>query len=453
MPFAIFRTAKHKAGGIAGAASHMRRSRETPNADPDRTPLNMVIVGTNDAAGDVHRRVAEATRTRKDNVHAVEILMTTSPNWSGWDGLRKDELTEKSRQRLADHKLPKQAREWVTRSQNWLAETFGGEANLVHLELHLDETTPHLTGFVVPLAPDGRLSAKRYLGGSRDRMRQLQTSYHEAVADLGLERGVGRSQATHQEVSQWYGVMQSGEVPTVPRPAVLAAPSGMMVSSKKAEERDREQAAEIAKLDQPLVALTTAARAGLALQREVAGMRKRLIELEEREAEAERKVESTNEAMVTLRDSLNAEKKKNRQLSDEVKQAKEALAAERALVRAIPLQQVFDDLPDFKKVGWRIKETKTGKPMAIRKNDLGKVTHRARNTYDLFLQSADPHHYPTREAKDQAVIDYLKEQYGLQAAANSAGEYATQQVLMAHAPKPAPEPTQQQHYRKPGMSR
>ncbi len=59
----------------------------------------------------------------------------------------------------------------------------------------------------MPLTQDGRLSAKEFIGG-RDKMRADQTSFAEAVRDLGLERGIEGSRATHQRVQSYYGAIE-----------------------------------------------------------------------------------------------------------------------------------------------------------------------------------------------------------------------------------------------------
>jgi hypothetical protein len=62
---------------------------------------------------------------------------------------------------------------------------------------------------VVPLTQDKRLSAKEFIG-SRDKMRADQTSYASCVADLGLERGIEGSKATHQTIQQYYAAVERG---------------------------------------------------------------------------------------------------------------------------------------------------------------------------------------------------------------------------------------------------
>jgi hypothetical protein len=64
----------------------------------------------------------------------------------------------------------------------------------------------------VPLNQDKRLSAKEFIG-SRDKMRADQSTYAACVADLGLERGIEGSKATHQTIQQHYAAVQSGVAP------------------------------------------------------------------------------------------------------------------------------------------------------------------------------------------------------------------------------------------------
>ena len=191
--FAIFRVSKHKtAGTIQAASSHMLRSIDTPNANPDKTPDNLVLVGQDDAtpADLVQRALADAETKRgkphgKNRVRALEVMLTASPEW--WTQANSTQRAE-----------------WRDASTKFLRDTFGAE-NVVSLIEHRDETSPHLTGFVVPLDPDtGRLNAGRWLDG-REKMQRLQDAYAETVQGLGLERGIRGSKAKHKRVSRHYG--------------------------------------------------------------------------------------------------------------------------------------------------------------------------------------------------------------------------------------------------------
>jgi Plasmid recombination enzyme. len=231
MPFAILRFQKLKASSVGGSSAHMTRARDTPNADPSRASLNTLLVGTDDPAADVGQRARLATRNRKDGVRAIEVLMTFSPEWAGKDD-------------------PAKLRAWMDVSHAWLVQTFGRD-NLVHLRLHADESTPHLTGFVVPLDPKtGRLNAKGLIGGSRVRLRELQTSYAQAVAPCGLERGVAGSQRRHEEVQDWYArtarrdaQLHDRERDVMDRSAQLAAQQAEIERLRREVEDEKAKAA------------------------------------------------------------------------------------------------------------------------------------------------------------------------------------------------------------------
>lgn len=91
--------------------------------------------------------------------------------------------------------------QWVQDNQAWLQKEFG-EKNLVKLTLHMDEKTPHLHAIVIPITEKGTLSAKEIMGNSI-KMQQRQTSYAEAMAKYGLERGFLGSKVKHEDQKQY----------------------------------------------------------------------------------------------------------------------------------------------------------------------------------------------------------------------------------------------------------
>ena len=204
MAFAIMRAKKLKTAGSVGAAlQHCYRERETLNADEDRTAQNVHLAAssTNQAMGLMRDRLPE--KRRKDAVLAVEYVMTASPEW--WETASED-----------------QQKAFFERSVDWLAEKYGKD-NIVTATVHRDELTPHLSAFVVPVTKDGRLSAKEFIG-NRTKMTQDQTSYAERVADLGLERGIEGSRATHQRVKTHYGALVQADHQTITiKPEILQA--------------------------------------------------------------------------------------------------------------------------------------------------------------------------------------------------------------------------------------
>lgn len=193
MAYAIMRAKKlANMGSVAASMQHCYRERETHNADQERTPDNQHLgaKSTDEAMGKLRALLPE--KRRKDAVLAVEYVMTASPEWFATA-------------------TPEQEKAFFQRSLQWLADKYGAD-RIVTASIHRDEATPHLSAFVVPLTQDKRLSAKEFIG-SREKMRADQTSYAGCVADLGLERGIEGSKATHQTIQQHYAAVERGVKP------------------------------------------------------------------------------------------------------------------------------------------------------------------------------------------------------------------------------------------------
>ena len=195
MSYAIMRAKKLASmGSVAASMQHCYRERNTHNADQERTPDNQHLVAksTDEAMGKLRALLPE--KRRKDAVLAVEYVMTASPEWFA-------------------QATPEQEKAFFQRSLQWLADKYGAD-RIVTASIHRDEATPHLSAFVVPLTQDKRLSAKEFIG-SRDKMRADQTTYAACVVDLGLERGIEGSKATHQTIQQHYAAVERGVQPLV----------------------------------------------------------------------------------------------------------------------------------------------------------------------------------------------------------------------------------------------
>ncbi len=197
MAFAIMRAKKLVSmGSVASSMQHNYRERETPNADPERTPENEHLQAqtTDEAMGKLRELLPE--KRRKDAVLVVEYVMSASPEW--WKT-----ATEA------------QQKAFFEKSQAWLADKYGKE-NILVASIHRDETSPHMSAFVVPKTTDGRLSAKEFIG-NREKMRKDQTTFAARVADLGLERGIEGSKATHQSIKAHYNAIEQAnkDIPRV----------------------------------------------------------------------------------------------------------------------------------------------------------------------------------------------------------------------------------------------
>ena len=239
MAYGIIRITKHSSmSAIKGSGMHKDRERDTPNADPSRTPLNTTEgVGSSDElVKAVQARVDLATimATGDDKpVLAVEYLITASPDFF------KENSAEKVDRYFEDAK-------------DWLKAKHGAD-NVVSITRHNDETSPHLSAFVVPLvereagtrkrsvivgkAADGKpiretrefakpaevsLSAKHYFGGSKHTLSELQTDFNNQVSGrYGLERGIVGSKAKHQSIKSWYTGIEKPIQPVTITPEYL----------------------------------------------------------------------------------------------------------------------------------------------------------------------------------------------------------------------------------------
>ena len=218
MSYAIMRCKKLRGhGSVAASLQHCYRERPTHNADPERTASNehYEAVKTTQAMGRLRALLPE--KHRKDAVLTVEYMMTASPEW--WQSATKDEQAA-----------------FFERSLQWLKDKYGAQ-NVFAATVHRDETTPHLSAYVVPVTADGRLSAKDYIG-NRSKMQRDQSTFAAAVADLGLERGIEGSKASHVTIKEYYARAKAAvreiPVPEVPEPSLAALqPEGVRQGSPK----------------------------------------------------------------------------------------------------------------------------------------------------------------------------------------------------------------------------
>ena len=193
---AIARIAKLKGNSLSASELHTSRQRDTPNANPDQP--NQRIVGTSleiETLEQLVRQRIGTQRIRKDAVLCVELLLSVSPEY--FRPLQPSRAGYWEVDKLEQF-------QWTV--QQWLSQTYGDR--IVRAELHLDEATPHIHAYLVPLDERGKLNCKG-LFGSREQLRQFQDSYAQALEPLGVERGIRGSRATHTAIQAYYGaVMQ-----------------------------------------------------------------------------------------------------------------------------------------------------------------------------------------------------------------------------------------------------
>lgn len=201
MSYAIARLKKLKRSNLTGSASHSARERETPNADPTQT--NIRFIGSLDpeerledlvlAKIDEHE---QKRKIRTDGVYCVEFLLSASPSY-----FRPDCPTQ------AGYYEPQKLDDWLEATHQWLADEYG--ERIVRAELHLDEATPHIHAYFVPVDDEGQLRCNHFFDG-RQKIQAFQDSYYETMRLIGLERGIKGSRAQHQDIKDFYRIVEEG---------------------------------------------------------------------------------------------------------------------------------------------------------------------------------------------------------------------------------------------------
>jgi hypothetical protein len=221
--YSILRFKKLKGSSLSSSDSHGGRTRDTPNADPERRELNELLLGEDrDLREMLEERVREEGLWRRTNsVEVVEIMVTATRAHF-----------EDERGELVEARI----REWERANVEWLEQKYG---NLIlKLKSHRDERTPHLTGYFIPVV-DGGLNA-RALIGNRGKLSKLQDEYGEAMKPLGLERGVKGSRAKHEDIGRFYGTIMRPVALEIDREKIaLPARRDLLTEGGREAYRDR----------------------------------------------------------------------------------------------------------------------------------------------------------------------------------------------------------------------
>lgn len=183
--YAILRVEKLKSfSSIRSSVAHSWRLVETLNADSSRSNLNRYSVADPNA---VYARIDDLLpRNRRRNaVLVLEYLITSSRN------ALDDEASI----------------EYLNDALSWIGERHGDE-KIAGWAVHMDETTPHLAVYVVPLDGRGALNASAFINGKKS-LSDMQTDFARDVAErYGLKRGIKGSAATHIDIRKLYREIQ-----------------------------------------------------------------------------------------------------------------------------------------------------------------------------------------------------------------------------------------------------
>ena len=349
----VARLAKVSGFGTVGVmGEHQARTRPTPNADPALLARNEWLVrpegGLVDAvktrierAETLRREAAEQAgrkppkKRRSDAVLAVEMILSASAEFfrpdRPWEAKTYDE------ERMTA---------WRDASLAWLKGRYGD--NLASAVLHLDEATPHIHAVFVPLTEDHRLSASDLIGRRED-LRQFQDSVSEAMAPLGIQRGMEGSIAVHTDVDEYYARVNRPREPVSVEVAVGMPP---LIGRERwaAEEGERIKVrvgpvlqaaaaqADAAELAHEQVRRLPATVAGIRADA-AAAIRDAEARAEARVEVAEREAEDARREAAEARQAADIALEASRKAADALKAERKAQAAR---VRQMPLETVLE---------------------------------------------------------------------------------------------------------------
>lgn len=223
-PYAVLRVDRRKAKGmaaIAASSAHTMREKPTPNADPDGAAPVVLYLADGKTPYQAARHLLDgAERRNRDTVLCREIVLSASPSYF-----------RLGRESMGGSYEPDKVKAWTVASLAWAKRQWPDQ--LASMVLHLDEQTPHLHLLVVPRVKSAAgvwtLNSKALF--DRERLRELQTGYGNALAPLGVRRGEPGSQAAHSEVRQFYGAVNAAKglperVKLPPAPKAPEPPNG-----------------------------------------------------------------------------------------------------------------------------------------------------------------------------------------------------------------------------------
>lgn len=229
MSYLVLHMDKFKRDAIRGIESHNKRKRHShtnPDIDYERSTANYDLVANapHDYATAVQDRIDHLLLTkavRKDAVQLCGLVVSSDKEFF---------------QRLTAC----ETRRFFEESMKFLT-SFVGKENVISAMVHMDETTPHMHFFHVPVTADGRLSAKAIY--TRQTLKKLQTELPQYLQQCGfsIERGVEQTPGSAKKHLDTREFKQQREALTRLQDVFLAQEERNAVLQAKAKELLREQ--------------------------------------------------------------------------------------------------------------------------------------------------------------------------------------------------------------------
>ena len=207
MGYAVYHLEKKSSlgGGLGNHIDRVEGMEHTyRHADPSRRKFNVIFK----VGGYEKLSLSEAVQLRIENGYKQEGKK-----------IRKDAvkyishvLTGSHQEMKSIFKDAEKAKAWVRANADFIKSEYGSK-NIIRLNLHLDEKTPHLHVITVPLTSDGRLSAKEVVGNKKA-LQSRQDRYAAAMKPFGLKRGLKNTGIKHENAREYYKRISSVEEKT-----------------------------------------------------------------------------------------------------------------------------------------------------------------------------------------------------------------------------------------------
>ena len=190
---------EHTFNGLQTRRKHNRREADFPHVDITLTPNNRELVETygltyrelwDKRIKEIEMETGKPVAKKKNSVLAYEMIATFT--------------------READVDIEK----WIENNKRWFFDTFG-EKNVIAMDLHMDEATPHIHAIIVPIDERNRLCAKSFTGTPL-KLKEMHTSYGKYMAPLGLMRGEIASKSKKRDLNRFYAGLNKAANATVP---------------------------------------------------------------------------------------------------------------------------------------------------------------------------------------------------------------------------------------------
>lgn len=191
--FCVFRVGKKikSMNQVMQFEKHMERDMEVPNANPEYTKYNRIIIGDSNVAKNVQEYIYGIKLRSNANI-GVDLVLT------GGHG-------------FFTAMMPQEREEWIQENIKFLKDNFGD--NCVYACIHFDETTPHIHTLIIPRFYDEQkkryeLRSNIYFDGIQ-KMQNWQTQYANYMNSKfsNLMRGIKGSKAKHTDIKTYYSII------------------------------------------------------------------------------------------------------------------------------------------------------------------------------------------------------------------------------------------------------